>query len=145
MMRTSDSCRSRARQNGRPLAAGGFSLLEMLVVLVLVATMTALVAPRLHGTVQAIATSGERAEVTRQVERLPLLARQQGRPIEVEAGGDVTAVSPDFPEGWKVRPITALNIARNGICAAANLRVEGREMIEEWSVGSPDCKVDHGD
>ena len=145
MMRISDSCRPHARQNSLPLVAGGFSLLEMLVVLVLVATMTALVAPRLHGTVQAIAISGERAEVTRQLERLPLLARQQGRPIEVEAGGDVTAVSPDFPDGWKVQPITALNIARNGVCAATNLRVEGREMVEEWSVGSPDCKVGHGD
>ena len=144
-MRTSDSCRSRARRSDRSLTTSGFSLLEMLVVLVLVAAMTALVAPRLHGTVQAIAVSGERAEVTRQLERLPLLARQQGRPIEVKAGGDVTAASPEFPEGWKVQSITALNIARNGICTAASLRVEGREMVEEWSVGSPDCKVDHGD
>ena len=145
MMRTSDSCLSHARRSDRSLTTSGFSLLEMLVVLVLVAAMTALVAPRLHGTVQAIAVSGERAEVTRQLERLPLLARQQGRPIEVKAGGDVTAASPEFPEGWKVQSITALNIARNGICTAASLRVEGREMVEEWSVGSPDCKVDHGD
>ena len=144
-MRTSDSCLSHARRSDRSLTTSGFSLLEMLVVLVLVAAMTALVAPRLHGTVQAIAVSGERAEVTRQLERLPLLARQQGRPIEVKAGGDVTAASPEFPEGWKVQSITALNIARNGICTAASLRVEGREMVEEWSVGSPDCKVDHGD
>ena len=144
-MQTSDSCLPHVRRGGRRIATVGFSLLEMLVVLVLISVMTALVAPRLHGTVQAIATSGERAEVTRQLERLPLLARQQGRPIEVEAGGDVTAVSPDFPDGWKVQPITALNIARNGVCAATNLRVEGREMVEEWSVGSPDCKVGHGD
>ena len=145
MMRTSDSCLSHARRNARWLATSGFSLLEMLVVLVLVATMTALVAPRLHGTVQAIEVSGERAEVTRQLERLPLLARQQGRPIEVKAGGDVAAVSADFPDGWKVQPVTALNIARNGVCTAASLRVEGRGMVEEWSLGSPDCKVGHGD
>ena len=144
-MQTSDSCLPRVRHGARRIASIGFSLLEMLVVLVLISVMTALVAPRLHGTVQAIATSGERAEVTRQVERLPLLARQQGRPIEVEAGGDVTAVSPDFPDGWKVQPITALNIARNGVCTAASLRVEGRGMVEEWSLGSPDCKVGHGD
>lgn len=144
MMLTSDSCRSHVRRS-KVLPASGFSLLEMLVVLVLVAAMTALVAPRLHGTVQAIAISGERAEVTRQLERLPLLARQQGRPIEVKAGGDVTAVSPDFPDGWKVQSTTALNIARNGVCNTASLRVEGRDMVEDWSVASPDCKVSHGD
>ena len=96
MMRTSDSCRSRARHNGHPLAAGGFSLLEMLVVLVLVATMTALVAPRLHGTVQAIATSGERAEVTRQVERLPSPAALIGEAL----GERATAVRAEVAKAF---------------------------------------------
>ena len=53
MMRTSGSCR-----RSEPGRAPGFSLLEMLVVLALISIMVALVAPRLAGTVRAIASSG---------------------------------------------------------------------------------------
>ena len=144
-MQTSDSCLSHVRHGGRRIASVGFSLLEMLVVLVLISVMTALVAPRLQGTVEAIASSGERDEVTRQLERLPLLARQQGRSIRIVVGQDVSVPSLELPAGWKVQPLTVLSIASNGICNAASLQVEGRGTTEKWSLAAPDCKVNHGD
>lgn len=136
-MPTSDSCR---RSDGR--AASGFSLLEMLVVLALVSIMVALVAPRLAGTVQAIATSGERAETARQIERLPLLARGSGRPLEVAADEVLALDGIMFPDGWKVSARTPLRVAANGICRPARLRVEGGGIVEEWAVAAPDCTVD---
>lgn len=144
-MQTSDSCLPRARHGGRRIASTGFSLLEMLVVLMLISVMTALVAPRLQGTVEAIASSGERAEVARQLERLPLLARQQGHAIQVAVGQDVSVPSLELPVGWKVQPLTILSVAANGICNAASLEVEGRGTAEKWSVAAPDCKVSDGD
>lgn len=143
-MRTSGSCR-RSRRGGPRVAASGFSLLELLVVLALISVMTALVVPRLQGTVDAIAISGERAEVTRQLERLPLIARQLGRPIAIGVGQEVaSAVTLALPAGWKVQPLTAWSVAGNGVCTAARLRVEGRQSVEEWAVATPDCKVDNG-
>lgn len=144
-MQTSDSCLPRVRHGGWRIASTGFSLLEMLVVLVLISVMTALVAPRLQGTVEAIASSGERDEVARQLERLPLLARQQGHSIRIVVGQDVSVASLELPAGWKVRPLTILSIAGNGICNAASLQVEGRGTTEKWSIAAPDCKVSHGD
>lgn len=145
-MPTSASCRRRrSKHRGLRPAASGFSLLELLVVLALISVMTALVAPRLQGTVDAITTSGERAEVKRQLERLPLIARQQGHPIEFGVDQDVVGViGVELPAGWKVRSLTALTVAGNGVCNAARLRVEGRETVEEWAVAAPDCSVDNG-
>lgn len=144
-MQTSDSCLPHVRHGGRRIASVGFSLLEMLVVLVLISVMTALVAPRLQGTVEAIASSGERDEVTRQLERLPLLARQQGHSIQIVVGQDVSVAYLALPAGWKVQPLTVLSIASNGICNTASLQVEGRGTAEKWSIAAPDCKVSHGD
>ena len=144
-MRMSGSCRPSSGQAGRRSVAQGFSLLELLVVLMLIAVMTALVAPRLQGTVEAIASSGERAEVARQLEGLPLLARQQALPIQVAPAQDMRALLPGLPEGWQVQPLTLLKIAANGVCSDARLRVAGRGSVEEWSLAVPDCKVDHGD
>ena len=137
MMPTSGSCR---RSRSRTFT--GFSLLEMLVVLALVSIMVALVAPRLAGTVRAIATSGERAETARQIERLPLLARGSGHPVLVEADEPLVAEGLAFPEGWTATALEPLRVAANGICRPSRLRVEGGGVVEEWALAAPDCRVD---
>ncbi len=143
-MRTSGSCPQRA-EGCPPPRAGGFTLLELLVVLALVAMMAALTVPRLQRTVTAIASSGERAEVVRQLERLPLLARRDGRAIEI-AADESPAAYLQLPQGWETRAITPLRVAANGICSAARIRVSGADGVETWSLAAPDCRVDpHGD
>ena len=137
MMRTSGSCR-----RSEPGPAPGFSLLEMLVVLALISIMVALVAPRLAGTVRAIASSGERAETVRQRELLPLLARSQGQPIVAAADAALVAEGLAFPDGWRATALDPLRIAANGICQPGRLRVEGGGTAEEWTLAAPDCRVD---
>ena len=139
MMPTSGSCRHNDCR-----AATGFSLLEMLVVLALVSIMVALVVPRLAGTVRAITTSGERAEVARQLERLPLLARGRSHAINAAADETLAVEGLDFPAGWKVSALTPLRVAANGICQPARLRVEGDGVMEEWALATPDCTVAQG-
>ena len=138
-MPTSGSCR-----RSRPRTAPGFSLLEMLVVLALVSIIAALVAPRLSGMVRAIASSGERAEVARQIEQLPLLARSGSHPILAGEDEPLVAEGLSLPAGWTVSAATPLRVAANGICHPARLRVEGAGVVEEWSVAAPDCKVEQG-
>ncbi len=139
MMRTSDSClRSNAGVDRPP---EGFSLLEMLVVLLLVSVMAALIAPRLATMVQAIACSGDRAEAARQIERLPLLARAGGHPFIIEAGEPVVAEGMQMPQGWKVTASTRVVIQANGVCMPAKVRVEGGGVVEEWALAAPDCGV----
>lgn len=124
------------------VAAGGFSLLELLIVLALMAMVTALVAPRLARTYDAVVGSGERDEVDRQLERLPRIARRAGRAIEVEAGdARGLAAHLDLPEGWVVEPLETLRIEANGICLGAPLQVSGRGGSERLRLVAPACGV----
>lgn len=124
-----------------PRQARGFTLLELLVVLALVGMMAAMVAPRLQGTYEAIASSGERAEVARQLERLPLVARDRGRSITLAPGG---ATPLQMPAGWTVTALDAVLVDASGICHGGRVVVRGRGSVETWTLSPPDCGVADG-
>lgn len=128
-------CASRAGRSG-------FSLLELLVVLALMGMLSAVVAPRLARTYDAIAGSGERDEVVRQMERLPLLARHEGKAILI-GRGDGAALSSriTLPEGWLVSPLDELRIEASGVCHPARLSVSGRGVVEVRQLTAPACEV----
>lgn len=123
-------------------APAGFSLLELLVVLFLISVLASMVAPRLQRTYQAIVSSGDRAEVVRNIERLPFIARERTRALALQPG-DADGLSRllALPEGWSVAPVTALRVEANGFCHPATLRVTGAGAVEDWPLAAPDCGV----
>jgi general secretion pathway protein G len=140
MTRTSGSCLHASRRRG-------FTLLELLIVLGIIATATALVAPRLQSTYEAIVATGERAEVRRALERLPLLARAQGAALAfpgTEAGGRALMGVLDLPEGWTLRPIDPVRVRASGVCASSRIEVAGRQLRETWVLDAPLCRVHDG-
>lgn len=127
-----------------PLARG-FTLLELLIVLALVSMLAAMVAPRLQRTYDAVVSSGERAEAVRQLERLPLLARDNGRAILVPAGDPAALGSLlSLPPGWEALALEPLRVEASGLCHAARVRVQGEGVVEQWSLAAPDCTVSDG-
>lgn len=120
----------------------GFTLLELLIVLALVGMLAAMVAPRLQGTYDAVARSGERAEARRQLESLPLRARATGRAIELPAD-DAAAFARELqlPEGWRVQALAPLRVEANGICHGGKVAVEAPGFAETWTLAMPDCGV----
>lgn len=137
------SCR-RIPDLQRAFPAAGFSLLELLVVLALISFMTALVAPNLKNTVDAVGRSGDRAEVQRLIEDLPLRARLQAQEIRLPAETDLSAML-HFPDGWSVAAVTPLVVRDSGVCEPARLRVRTGDVDEEWTVAMPDCRVGHAE
>lgn len=128
--------------NGGWRRASGFSLLELLVVLALIAMLSALVAPNLRRTYSAIAGSGERAEVRRQLERLPLHARRQGARVEVGTDDSAgMAARLELPEGWVVQPLEPVRIEASGICHPARVQLSGRGTSETLLVSAPACQL----
>lgn len=135
----SDSCR---RASTAPARAAGFTLLEILIVLALMSMMAAMVAPRLQRTYDAIVRSGDRAEAIRQLERLPLIARDRSHAIEIPAD-DAQALPGylDLPQGWSMRTMEPLRVEASGLCHPARVRVEGGGASEAWTLSAPDCGV----
>ena len=120
----------------------GFTLLELLIVLALIGLVAAVVVPGLARTYDAIVRTGERADVVRALEGLPLRARASGRGLEIEPEPNAAfAALLDLPEEWRAVLEEPLRIEGSGLCHPAKVRVTGRGMTETWRLTSPACGV----
>ncbi|MFZ5657240.1 MAG: prepilin-type N-terminal cleavage/methylation domain-containing protein [Pseudomonadota bacterium] len=120
----------------------GFTLLELLIVLALIGLVAAIVLPGLSRTYEAIVGSGERADVVRALEGLPLRVRASGRDLAIEPGDTgALAAMLELPAGWGVTLAEPLYIARSGLCRQSKVRVAGRAGTEIWTLMPPACGV----
>ena len=123
----------------------GFSLLEMLVVLVLMGLAAALVAPSLSRTADRVREAGDRDDVRRLLMALPALARQRGMAIRIAAGQPVEPPGRSWPAGWSVLATTAVSITPGGWCEPATVVALGPAMESTYVLRSPDCSVEESD
>lgn len=120
----------------------GFTLLELLIVLALIGLVAAVVVPGLARTYDAIVGSGERADVVRALEGVPLQVRASGEPLAIEPSDTVAfAALLALPEGWSAVLEAPLRVERSGLCHASKVRVTGRGVTETWQLTSPSCGV----
>lgn len=117
-------------------------MLEVLVVLVIISMAVAVIGPRLQNTYDAVVVSGERKEVVRQLERLPLLARA-GQGLDMPAGSDALNQALELPEGWHAYPVQALRVESSGACHSGEVRLQrtGQAAIDQVRLREPDCRV----
>lgn len=121
----------------------GFTLLELLIVLALLGLAAAVVVPGLARTYDAIVRSGERADVVRALEGLPLRVRATGRELALDAeDAQALAEAAPLPDGWSARLLEPLRIERTGVCHPSRVRVAGRGLEETWEILAPGCGVD---
>jgi prepilin-type N-terminal cleavage/methylation domain-containing protein len=123
----------------------GFSLLEMLVVLVILGMAAALVAPPLARTVERVRESGEREDIARRLGALPAQVRSEGRARAWAAGDALAAPAAAWPEGWRVVAVTPLRIGANGFCAGADVQAAGPSRVHRLRLVAPDCRVEDAD
>lgn len=127
--------------------AGGFTLLELIVVLSILGLVTAMTAPAV---LQGIASWERQAQVdvlVEQVRGLPSQARGSGRAIEISNA----ALASDAPpllagDGWELSVPTPWRVQANGICETGVLVLRhpsGREHALQ--VRAPFCDLRVGD
>jgi prepilin-type N-terminal cleavage/methylation domain-containing protein len=123
----------------------GFTLLELLVVLVILGMAAALVAPPLARTVDRVREAGDRDDVQRALERLPLLARDRGVAIELDAGVEVPSPGGPWPAGWRVVAVSPLRVEANGFCSGGAVQASGPAGTRRWRLSAPGCAVEDAD
>jgi len=123
----------------------GFTLLEMLVVLVILGMAAAMVVPPLARTVDRVREAGELDDVRRALERLPLQARKQGRALAFPAGAVLPAQDRPWPEGWRVLAVTPLRIEASGFCHGGEVQASGPVGSRRWRLSAPDCRAEDAD
>lgn len=141
----------RAQRARRRVPRGrGFTLLEILVVLTLVALATGLVAPRFITFLE----SANRADAERQFvaafARLPVAAytRRQELSFASNAVADAAAARSAMPppqlalpSGWRVRFDRPLTVSPLGVCSDAQGLAYTPEGSRKFSVSGPDCRT----
>ena len=128
------------RQTEPQSPQGGFTLLEMMVVLALMALAVGIVLPRLDVLVDGFGAASERETLVEAVASLGLIARSEGRQIRFT--GDLADLPGEIPSGWQVIPERgAIVFHASGACEGGNVRVLGRNREFVYELAPPRCRA----
>jgi len=117
----------------------GYTLLEMVVVIALIALATALVAPPGMRMVRSWQEATEVSDVIEQIERLPSAVRASGNTLTLT---DEALNAPlELPDDWALIFDTPLTIHANGACSNAQGRLQTVHQEIELQILAPFCRV----
>lgn len=120
----------------------GYTLLEMVVVMALLALATALVAPSGYRMIQTWREADGVERVLRELTGLPVTARATGR--ELHFGSDAprelsTVVT--LPEGWRLTLDAPLTVRANGACNDSGGVLLTKRQAVRFKLVAPFCQV----
>lgn len=134
-MPTSDS-----RRRLEP-AAGGFTLLELVVVLALLALATALVAPQGFRMIESWRRATDVDAALGAMAALGASAQAQGRRLEFKAGAIPAADLPGIPDGWDIVLSEPLVVEPNGACGGTRGELRSGRYARAFALQAPFCRV----
>lgn len=115
-------------------ARRGFTLLELLVVMALIAMTTAVVLPAVVRWTAAAAERGWREDLAAALTALPIQAAQEARLLELDAE-DVRRLVPEFPSDVEIRLDAPLQYAPNGAAFGGHIEVRrATKVLVSWTI-----------
>lgn len=121
-------------------AAAGYTLLELVVVLGILAMATALAAPPSYRMVRSWQEATQVDDALQQLAHLPGVVRDSGTPLSVDRGQPITLLT--LPEGWHVEMLSPLHIQANGACNSADGELHTAAQTLPFRLHAPFCRVE---
>lgn len=131
--------------------SSGYTLLELLVVLVIFSFLAAVTIPRLTNMYDSVQLAFERDEVFASLSQLGYLVFRQRRdftltvyPIPYEKLD--SEVKPnqqpllDLPEGWQIQAKTPILFRANGICNGGIIELKYQQQLFKLQLDPPFCQ-----
>ncbi len=120
----------------------GYTLLEMVVVMAVLALATALVGPPGYKMVRTWQDASRVDEVFKQLRRLPMTVRDTGRPLMLTPEDtDQAQTLVKLPDGWQLRFTTPLTVRANGACSDASGELVTDHQTLPFQVEAPFCRI----
>ena len=117
----------------------GYTLLEMVVVMAILAMATAVAAPPSYRMVRSWQEATRVDDVMQQLERLPSSVRASGNPLQVQAEGGIELI--ELPADWTLQMRTPLSVLANGACSDARGTLDTTSQTIEFQVHAPFCRI----
>ena len=117
--------------------SGGYSLLEILVVLAIVSMLTAIILPRLSATYETWQWKNIREDVVQQIKGLALSAYRDGVEYHVNGSSQLT----DIPSGVVLAFDPELIISNLGVCQGSILTINYKGRESRLQLQPPYCNV----
>lgn len=120
----------------------GYTLLELVVVIAILAMATAMVAPAGYRMVETWRDAEEIKLALRSLARLPSVVRNSGRPATFRKGPyDGATGSLRVPEGWKLSFLSELIVRANGACTGASATLDTGHQVIAVQIDPPFCRT----
>lgn len=121
---------------GLHLKQSGFSLLELLVVLVLMGAISSIALPNLTRLYESISRASEVREVVAQINLLGKRAHTN------RTSFFLTENLIELPDGWKIEVLDEIKYSASGFCSGGRIAIEqGDDKILESLLHKPFCQV----
>jgi len=132
-----------SRSASKPLTpkTSGFTLLELLVVLALIATVAGLALPNFNRMMDSYTTNTKWRGVETALGDLPFSAFSQGRAVRLDAS-NARLYLPTLPQDWQLEIATPILYRENGWCEGGSLLVTSSDGEKrQYRLQAPKCEA----
>lgn len=118
----------------------GFTLLEVLLVLVLISAIAAIALPNLMTMQQAWQRRIDLQNITHQLNSMSYRSRIQFQPVVIDLTGVHPADMFELPQGWVVTAPQPVIYGANGACLGGTVIISQDERSETYVLMPPYCR-----
>nr|WP_275401526.1 type II secretion system protein [Wenzhouxiangella limi] len=117
----------------------GFTLMEMMVVMAIIALAVGIVLPRLDAMVSSYGAAAERETVIEAIAALGVHARAEGERITF--AGQNEWLQGEIPPHWHIEADPAIVFHPSGACDGGLIQLRGRDRRFTYRLEPPRCRA----